>query len=623
MRFPWWLALPLILLTMPLSADAQPVTGEPLPPGATARFGSMKWRLPDTLRGLALSPDGKIAAASAKGAVTVWDVAGDRELCYLSDSSAVYGEVAISPDGKLLAVAVWGKTHAVRIFELPTGKQKMQLETPEDGHEPIAFAPDGKKLVTGGATGPTTVWDYSTGKKMWEYRSEDGRMIPFALSTDGRWLALAESKKKLLIFDFESGQRRFTLEIPNGILHSAFSPDARSLMVADKSTLTMYEVASGNIQSQIPAESFSKSSQFAPDGKKLAVFGDDGIHWLDPLSGKSLGLWQGHRSLVTNLAISKDGRTAVSASYDGSVFVWDAVAGKVIRGPVGLASTCDFLAFEGDDKTILTCGNQFHFLGAKTLEEEKRLPLATSDKRQAIALSPNRKMVAYAQEDDTIALIDVPGRKVLRRLPCPIWLPEALAFGPDSKKLYAFKSGTDASERISRVWDVETGKEMKPNLESLGLFLDLASSSQGKVATAAHRTIAVLDLATGKKEDGFNCQARRLLFSHDGNVLAANGEDERVTLLDFKKRTELIRLGEFKEGVGSWCFSRDDKMLALGHGDGSFTIWSVPGGKKLGEWKGHRGAITALAFSHNGETLVTGSSDGTILKWPAKAWRGK
>ncbi|HYV39442.1 MAG TPA: WD40 repeat domain-containing protein, partial [Gemmataceae bacterium] len=571
-------------------------------------------------------------AASALGAVTVWDVAGDRELYYLSDSSARFGEVAISPDSQLLAVPAWAPTHAIRILDLRTGKQKIEIETPRFGHYPCAFSPDGKKLISG-INPTTTMWDLSTGKKLWDYRSKEIEWeVPFTVSADGRWVAVAEARQEIAILQAETGKKIQSLFIPRDylLLHMTFSPDARTLFVSDFKAWTIFEIASGKPRLNIPSGLKGSSSLFATNGKRLAVFGQgsNAIDWLNPQTCQLLDSWRGHQFDVTDLAISEDGRKAVSSDKSGNVHVWDVNAGKIIRAPAGLASACNFLAFGDEDKTVLTCGRNVHFLSAKALEEEKRLPLVTSLGGQRIAHSPDRKLLAYAQNDETIVLIDVPGRKVLRSLKCPNWRADALVFGSDSKTLIGLgidferKPGSNASEQTSRVWVVDTGKQIESKQVSLGIFWDLAISSQGKLVTAAHK-ILVWDLATGKTEDLFDCEALRLLFSHDGNVLAANDGQKDVTILDFKKRTEIVRFQKLDTDFASWCFSRDDKILAIGHKDGSITFWSIPAGKKLAEIKGHRGPVSALAFSHDGETLVTGSSDGTILKWPAKAWRGK
>jgi WD40 repeat protein len=50
------------------------IYGDPLPPGATARFGSLRWRIPKAVNAVAISPNGKlVGAVNMDGKVSVWD----------------------------------------------------------------------------------------------------------------------------------------------------------------------------------------------------------------------------------------------------------------------------------------------------------------------------------------------------------------------------------------------------------------------------------------------------------------------------------------------------------------------------------------------------------------------
>src|SRR5437588_473831 len=68
-------------------------------------------------------------------------------------------------------------------------------------------------------------------------------------------------------------------------------------------------------------------------------------------------------------------------------------------------------------------------------------------------------------------------------------------------------------------------------------------------------------------------------------------------------------------------------MLASGSIDshGNLRLWQVATGKQLGSLEGHRGEVTAVAFSPDGTRLVSGGADNAALVWdvtrlrPAKA----
>jgi hypothetical protein len=62
------------------------------------------------------------------------------------------------------------------------------------------------------------------------------------------------------------------------------------------------------------------------------------------------------------------------------------------------------------------------------------------------------------------------------------------------------------------------------------------------------------------------------------------------------------------------AFSSDGLWLALGRGNGDWSLWDIPTGERVGVWEGHRDSITSIGFAGPGRVL-TGSADLTALLW--------
>src|SRR5262245_32230740 len=76
--------------------------GDPLPPGAIARLGTLRFR-PPALFEVAWSPDGKTLASSGyRRPIRLWDVATGKEIRRF-DMKGTATVLAWSPDGKMLA----------------------------------------------------------------------------------------------------------------------------------------------------------------------------------------------------------------------------------------------------------------------------------------------------------------------------------------------------------------------------------------------------------------------------------------------------------------------------------------------------------------------------------------
>jgi WD40 repeat protein len=229
---------------------------------------------------VALTPDGKLVAAVGNGFPQLWDAATGREVELLRPAkeagkervlnfgAAARGSLAVSPDGKLLALGNSQRDAGLFsgpasgkavVWELATGEVKAVLEGQPGGVNAVAFSPDGKLVATaGGDRGPPAefgvppggepspgevwLWDVATGKRRAALKGHTGPVLAVAFSPDGKALAsaaeLPNRPAEVKLWDVPGGKELASLRGHGGRAWSvAFSPDGRRLATAGDSLL--------------------------------------------------------------------------------------------------------------------------------------------------------------------------------------------------------------------------------------------------------------------------------------------------------------------------------------------------------------------------------------------------
>jgi WD40 repeat protein len=307
-------------------------------------------------------------------------------------------------------------------------------------------------------------------------------------------------------------------------------------------------------------------------------------------------LFAGHGDRVNGVAISTDGKRALSASWDGALRYWNMEKGELI------------LEMRGHENALMSA-----------------------------ALSADGKRALTGSSDRTMRLWDLQSGKELRSFqghPSTVW---DVAFSPDGTKAIS-----GCSDGITRLWDLDSGKVLLA-LETNKGAMDwtVAFTPDGKQAvTGGGNTLAgngtaasslrLWDMTTGKEIrqfQGHTKDVRRVAISRDGTQLLSGSFDGTMRLWDMQTGKQIRRFdgpGHFVEAVG---FTLDGKraicsygprtVAAIYQGDASCSLrlWDLATGKELKQFKGHSGPVLSLAISGDGRFLVSGSADNTMRLW--------
>jgi RNA polymerase sigma factor (sigma-70 family) len=624
--------------------------GDPLPPGALGRLGSVRLRH-NFVGSAAFSPDGKLLASGGwDQAICLWDPATGRELRQIRGVEEGVNAVAFSPDGKLLVGA--GMTKVVYLWDVASGKQVARLEGHEGSVRAVAFSAQGDKLVSGDDKAVVRLWDVAGAKALRSlevkeavyavtfspdgktvaaagldktarvWKTEGGELVhhlqahagpieSIAFSRDGQFLVTA-GWDQTLVWDATSGKKleRLTDEKGGGS-RAAFSPDGKLLAVASHDqVIRLWDWAARKRVLQLPRHAFRvRSLAFSPDARALATVSDGtAIHLWDLATGKQQAVQPGHQERLTSASYSADGHTIVTASWDGTVRLWDARKGTELR--------------------------RFG-VGRPGRPHDTSEPAPLSQ----VVLSADGKLVAAARGDEVVHVWDAASGKEVRRFQAG-----CVAFSPDGELIACGGRGTtadDVNRGVIRLYERNTGKPVRelrghltpvagltftPDGRSLisrgavllGVF---ARGFPGGTADEETRFFRLWDVATGKERRSFSGgqSGEAVPVSPDGRTLVETGSRVKsITLWETatgEKRAELVG---HTEGVNSVSIAPDGRTLASGSMDGTIRLWDLPGGKELGRLEGHRGWVLSVAFAPDGQTLVSGGADTTALVWDVR-----
>jgi WD40 repeat protein len=649
--------------------------GDPLPPGATARLGTVRFRYDTT--SVAYSPDGKLlAAGGADNQIRLIDAASGREVRRLAGhqprtyqpardpKSAVdllvgsvgkgnVTAVAFSRDGKTLASGGWDET--VRVWDVDTGKETARLEGHQNGMiAAVTIAPDGKHLASrGGLDGTVTLWDLATGKPVYKFEKLSkvnpwrlNRSAGLAFSPDGKTLAVPDAKV-IRFYDVGNGKESATWDAHLIALEVAYSGDGKLLASSgvdgkDKHSIRIWDVGTGKElrRCPLPKDEPPISLAFSPDKSQLAaVVEEDDAHVFDVETGKPL-----HRLKhywPSRLAYAPDGKTLVTVR--GPVIRrWDPATGKE-RGLEfeGHQSGVSAVALSPDGKLLASAGEKVR------VWETTGKPVRTLDvSAAALAISPDGKTLATAGRDRVIHLWELETGKEKGQLKGHKHGLLAVAFSPDGKHL-----ASGDTQATVRVWDVKTEKETQVmDVQSIAESLSLAFSPDGKTLACAgawndssflpkgvtlniqgvevtrKEGYAVLawDVGTGKETrrfTGLGDKIKSVAFAPDGKTVAAASADGRVALWDAAGKERLYIVAHPAHAESAFAaspgviFTPDSKVLVTASTDRTIRVWDAATAKELGQFAVPDTGCYCLAVSADGNVLATGAPDGTILLW--------
>lgn len=349
----------------------------------------------------------------------------------------------------------------------------------------------------------------------------------------------------------------------------------------------------------------------------------------------------GHRALIKDVAVSKDGRFLLSASDDKVVRIWDWRAGKtlaMIRGQSGPGHEGKIFAMAlSPDNRWLAVGGWLHKDNYALRHAVRLYHIAPClQGRSQRPPSSCARLAALLKGHDNVVF--------------------SLAFSADSRFLISGSADTTAIvwrlEGLDKAGALARAQALTPWRRLRGhrrviYAVGLARPEQARrgagapliaVTGSLDNTLALWNVSSGKRVKtlrGHQDKVRALAISPDQKFLVSGSLDHTIRLWDLRRDTEHSRgrlikqLADQGTQVGALSFSPDGRFVLSGVGDGPDNhchFYAVPSGRKLTTYRGHDNIVLATALFSDPETgrllaVTAGGSGQEIHIWEAKTGR--
>ena len=294
-------------------------------------------------------------------------------------------------------------------------------------------------------------------------------------------------------------------------------------------------------------------------------------------SQSNTAILRGHTDKVTSIALSPDGHIIASASFDGTIRLWDSERGQTVKElPI------------------------------------KKMPLF------AVSFSPDGQYIAFSyavDEDCSVYIWNLNQNCHQCVLKGHESVTRSISFSHDGSSLV-----TASNDGTVRIWDISKGK-CKKVMRDDGKFMLSATYSpdDSYIAAASYdKYVRIWSAVSGKlihKLEGHTDIVTNVSFSPDGGMLASGSEDNTVCIWDTNTWECKRVLKGHNRFVTSTVFSPDSLFLVSGSLDGTLRFWETEEGQCVCVLKGHTDRVNNVLFHQGGQLVISSSDDATIRIW--------
>ncbi|RZB30894.1 MAG: hypothetical protein AEth_00848 [Candidatus Argoarchaeum ethanivorans] len=337
---------------------------------------------------------------------------------------------------------------------------------------------------------------------------------------------------------------------------------------------------------------------------------------LIPPGGPLIRVLEGHIGGVKAVAVTPDGRHAISGSSDKTLRVWDIESGEEIQTLEGHIGGVKAVAVTPDGRHAIS-GSSDKTLRVWDIESGEEIQTLEGHIGgvKAVAVTPDGRHAISGSSDKTLRVWDIESGEETQRLEGHTRSVRAVAVTPDGR--YAISGAWD---NTLRVWDIESGEKLLTLSGHTGEINAVAVTPDGKYAISASddRTLKVWDIERGEETQrfkGHTRSVRAVAVTPDGKYAISASDDRTLKVWDIERGEETQRFKGHTRSVRAVAVTPDGSRAISASRDETFKVWNIESGEELRTLEGHTSWVDAIAVTSDGEYAISASDDRTLKVW--------
>ena len=581
------------------------------------------------IRGIARSPDDKwLVSVDVDGMMVVWDAASRQSVQRIRGEFSEGYSVAWNPAGTHVAV---GCDNGVIVWSASTWEVvHRSLET--RSVLGVAWSPDGELLATAAETKSNSAAARITLSQAGSWQPFAEMAVPsigfyttsMSFSADGQLFAYPAGNDVVLWNVHEQKEhRRLSVNGPrHDVLSIQFHPASERIIAVGHrhSEATIHDVDNGEILSRLVGHTHGVSAvNWHPDGKRLATASWDGtVRIWDAFSSQTLHVYQSHARHVFALAWNRSGTYLASAGDDDRVKLWRE-NGRSVQSftdvcNTGIIQDIDFRP--GEAQFAAVSHAKLTLLDYSSHQVLWSKPCGSSAV-VAVQFLPGTSELITANRGGTLRRWDVAQQTVLASARVSSTDVRKAALSPDSTMLAVAGSGP------VEIWRPDLSGQLRTIATDYQLARDIGWSPDGRsLAIVGSNQVQVYDVATSRsrirKLDVKQIWA--VAWDSRSTRFATASSDHQIRVWDASTLTEMTSFEGHLDYIPELAWGPEDRRLLSADARGTVKLWDARSGEMGGQetltLRTPVGELRAARWSPDGKTIIA-NADGTIILWDA------